>query len=112
MFVRQELVVLSVFGFTGKVSSVQMKPGGRLVLFAMSDRNAEEGWIGPRRISEADIRHSLRECAFSCHLSWPAQAATIPVCCAWIPDNAALYYPACCMNSVICILSSIPCRRN
>ncbi len=40
-----------------------MVPGGRLVLAAMSDANPAEGWVGPRRISEADLRHSLRECA-------------------------------------------------
>ena len=41
----------------------QMAPGSRLVLCALSNRNPAEGWIGPRRISEAAIRHSLRECA-------------------------------------------------
>lgn len=39
----------------------QLIPGSKLVLIAMTDRNPEEGWIGPRRISEATIRHSLRE---------------------------------------------------
>ncbi|KAK9835023.1 hypothetical protein WJX81_005053 [Elliptochloris bilobata] len=39
----------------------QMKPGGRLVMMVMSDRNPEEGWSGPRRTSEAEIRHNLCE---------------------------------------------------
>ena len=42
---------------------MQMEPGGRLVMMVMSDRNSEEGWNGPRRTSEAEIRHNLRECA-------------------------------------------------
>ena len=42
---------------------VQMEPGGCLVMMVMSDRNPEEGWNGPRRTSEAEIRHNLRECA-------------------------------------------------
>lgn len=41
---------------------MQMEPGGRLVMMVMSDRNPEEGWNGPRRTSEAEIRHNLREC--------------------------------------------------
>ncbi|KAK9834965.1 hypothetical protein WJX81_000203 [Elliptochloris bilobata] len=39
----------------------QMSSGAKLVLCAMSDRNPAENWKGPRRISEAAIRHSLRE---------------------------------------------------
>lgn len=49
---------------------MQMEPGGRLVMMVMSDRNSEEGWQGPRRTSEAEIRHNLRECALPrgpCH---------------------------------------------
>ena len=42
---------------------LQMEPGGRLVMMVMSDRNPEEGWNGPRRTSEAEVRHNLRECA-------------------------------------------------
>lgn len=41
---------------------MQMMPGGKLVLMAASDRNPAEDWKGPRRISKADLQHSLREC--------------------------------------------------
>ena len=58
----------SIYRITGRADDKfpcwrQMTPGGRLVLCAMSDKNPAEGWVGPRRISEAAIRHSLRECA-------------------------------------------------
>lgn len=33
----------------------QMNPGGRLVLFCMSDAN-EDPWVGPERLTEEELR--------------------------------------------------------
>lgn len=67
----------------------QMAPGGRLVLCALSYRNSAEGWSGPRRISEAAIRLSLRSCDAPRpdSMLWPCRAAlpSASIVCCWLP---------------------------